>query len=79
MRVPKDYRAGVGEASVKALASALLAPRVVDHRDPRATEFELQGLGEIQIRRVHVTLDGAYGSIKGHLVQERRLQQVPCV
>ncbi len=79
VRVPEDDNAGFGEATRQTPAAALLTSRVVDHCNPRTAETELQRLWEVQVRRIHVTLDGADGGVERQLVKEGRFDQVPRV
>ena len=79
VRVPEDDYASFGEATRQTPAAALLTARVVDHCNPNTTEAELQRLREAQVRRVHVTLDGADGGVECQPLKERRFDQVPRV
>jgi hypothetical protein len=79
VRVSEDDYAGLGEPTRQTPAAALPSPRVVDHCDPGTAEVELQCLGEVHFRRVHVALNGANGGVECQLVEELRVQQISCV
>jgi hypothetical protein len=61
--VAEDDDVGVREAASQASPAALLATGVVDHGHPRAAEVELEGLREIEVRRVQVAADGKDGGV----------------
>ncbi len=79
VRVAEDYYASLRESSPEASATALLAPGVVNHGYLSAAKVELQRLGQVHFRQVHVARHGADGGVEGELVEHKRLDQIPRV